>query len=156
MAGGSSLISGPVARTIDHLRALLVGDDVRRRLSPKRGEPGPALRNRRREPGVATVAHERALADGPTLASAEAYAANVENMIGTIKVPVGVIGPLRINGLHANGEFFVPLATTEAALVASYGRGADIASRRGGVTAAMRSEGVRRSAGFASAGRDHV
>jgi hydroxymethylglutaryl-CoA reductase (NADPH) len=97
---------------------------------------------------VATVAHERALADGATHDTAEAYAANIENMIGTVKVPVGVIGPLRINGLHANGEFFVPLATTEAALVASYGRGADIASRAGGVTAAMLSEGVLRSPGF--------
>jgi hydroxymethylglutaryl-CoA reductase (NADPH) len=162
MAGGSSIISGPVARTIDHLRALLVGDDVRRRLAPKRTEPRPALRgaptpsadsvaalwSRLREAGVATVAHERALADGATHDTAEAYAANIENMIGTVKVPVGVIGPLRINGLHANGEFFVPLATTEAALVASYGRGADIASRAGGVTAAMLSEGVLRSPGF--------
>src|ERR1700722_1826253 len=162
MAGGSTILSGPGARTLDHLRALLVGDEARRRLAPKRGEPRPALRgaptasadsvaqlwSRLREAGVATVAHERALADGATLESAEAYAANIENMIGTIKMPVGVIGPLRINGLHANGEFFVPLATTEAALVASYGRGADIASRAGGVTAAMLSDGVLRSPGF--------
>ena len=69
-------------------------------------------------------------------------------MIGTVKVPVGVIGPLRINGLNANGDFFVPLATTEAALVASYARGAEIVSRAGGVSAALLMEGVLRSPGF--------
>ncbi len=80
--------------------------------------------------------------------------ANIENMIGTVKVPVGVVGPLRINGLNANGDFLVPLATTEAALVASYARGAEIASRAGGVSAAMLNEGVLRSPGFKFAAPD--
>lgn len=69
-------------------------------------------------------------------------------MIGTIKVPVGIAGPLRINGLHARGDFLVPLATTEAALVASYARGADIVTRAGGASAALLSEGIVRSPAF--------
>jgi hydroxymethylglutaryl-CoA reductase (NADPH) len=88
------------------------------------------------------------IADAATLAAAPAYAANVENMIGTIKVPVGVAGPLRVNGVHARGDFLLPLATTEAALVASYARGADLITRAGGASAAMLSEGVVRSPAF--------
>lgn len=38
---------------------------------------------------------------------------NVENFSGVAQVPVGVAGPLRINSEHAQGDFYVPLATTE-------------------------------------------
>ena len=48
---------------------------------------------------------------------------NCENMIGTVQVPVGVAGPIRINGGHAQGNYWLPLATTEGALVASVNRG---------------------------------
>ena len=69
-----------------------------------------------------------------------------------MKVPVGIIGPLRINGLNAKGDFHVPLATTEAALVASYARGAFVASKSGGISTAVLSEGVMRSPAFRFAG----
>ena len=49
---------------------------------------------------------------------------NIENMIGAVQVPLGFVGPLRINGDHASGEFLVPMATTEGALVASVNRAA--------------------------------
>lgn len=88
------------------------------------------------------------LADPLTLATLDAYGANIENMIGTVKLPLGVVGPLRVNGLNAQGDYSVPLATTEAALVASYARGADVITRSGGVAAAMLSEGVLRSPAF--------
>ncbi|MFH1452890.1 MAG: 3-hydroxy-3-methylglutaryl-CoA reductase, partial [Armatimonadota bacterium] len=45
---------------------------------------------------------------------------NIENFIGLAQVPIGVAGPLRVNGLYAQGDFYIPLATTEGALVASY------------------------------------
>jgi hydroxymethylglutaryl-CoA reductase (NADPH) len=66
-------------------------------------------------------------------------------------VPVGVVGPLRVNGLFARDDFYVPLATTEAALVASYGRGARLISAAGGCAAAVLAEGVHRAPGFALA-----
>lgn len=48
---------------------------------------------------------------------------NIENFIGVAQVPVGIAGPLLVDGEHASGTFYVPLATTEGALVASYSRG---------------------------------
>lgn len=60
---------------------------------------------------------------------------NVENPIGAAQVPLGVAGPLLIHGQHAKGAFYVPLATTEGALVRSYERGMMTLTRAGGVTA---------------------
>ncbi len=79
----------------------------------------------------------------------EAYTHNIENYIGTLRIPVGVIGPLRVNGIFAKGDFYAPLATTEAALVASYGRGARLISSVGGATTGTLAEGVHRAPGFA-------
>ncbi|HEV8293079.1 MAG TPA: hydroxymethylglutaryl-CoA reductase [Tepidisphaeraceae bacterium] len=76
------------------------------------------------------------------------YEHNIENFIGTVKVPVGLAGPLRINGLCAHGDFYLPLATTEAALVASYSRGCQIITEAGGCTAMLLNEGLSRAPGF--------
>jgi hydroxymethylglutaryl-CoA reductase (NADPH) len=59
---------------------------------------------------------------------------NIENPLGTVQMPLGVAGPLRINGTNAQGVFYVPLATTEGALVRSYERGMVALTRAGGVT----------------------
>jgi len=67
----------------------------------------------------------------------EALRGNVENPVGTIQVPLGVAGPLRVEGEHARGIFYVPLATTEGALVRSYERGMVTLSRAGGATVRM-------------------
>lgn len=79
----------------------------------------------------------------------EIFSANIENCIGTTKIPLAVAGPLRINGSFAKGDYLLPLATTEAALVASYHRGAVVLSKSGGCSAVILSEGVTRSPGFA-------
>lgn len=76
------------------------------------------------------------------------YSKNIENCIGTIKVPVGIAGPIRVNGIFAQGYYYLPLATTEAALVASFHRGARLISEAGGCTAVLLSEGVSRAPGF--------
>jgi hydroxymethylglutaryl-CoA reductase (NADPH) len=101
-----------------------------------------------RDYGSATEADEAAIADPASLELAEGYGRNIENFIGTVKMPVGVLGPLRINGLNAQGDYYVPLATTEAALVASYGRGAEVTARAGGIASAMIGEGVLRTPAF--------
>lgn len=70
---------------------------------------------------------------------------NVENYIGMTMVPTGVIGPVRVIGSSAGGDYFVPLATSEGALVASYHRGAKACYLSGGVTSICLIEGVQRS-----------
>lgn len=80
--------------------------------------------------------------------SLEPYSKNIENCIGTVKVPVGLAGPLRIRGMFASGDFYIPLATTEAALVASYARGARTISEAGGCVSILLQEGMRRTPGF--------
>ncbi|MGR9099236.1 MAG: hydroxymethylglutaryl-CoA reductase [Gammaproteobacteria bacterium] len=75
----------------------------------------------------------------------------VEHFIGTVRVPVGLAGPLIIHGLYAEGDFFIPLATTEAALVASYHRGMKVIARSGGCHAALLEESIHRTPGFAFA-----
>lgn len=59
---------------------------------------------------------------------------NIENPIGAVQMPLGVAGPLLVKGLDASGIFYVPLATTEGALVRSYERGMVALTRAGGVT----------------------
>ena len=57
---------------------------------------------------------------------------NIENMIGAIQIPLGVAGLLKVNGEYADAEYYVPLATTEGALVASVNRGCSVITRSGG------------------------
>jgi hydroxymethylglutaryl-CoA reductase (NADPH) len=59
---------------------------------------------------------------------------NIENPVGVAQVPLGVAGPLLVHGAFAQGVFYVPLATTEGALVRSYERGMVTLTRAGGVT----------------------
>ncbi|MBI1973553.1 hydroxymethylglutaryl-CoA reductase (NADPH), partial [Candidatus Micrarchaeota archaeon] len=84
---------------------------------------------------------------------------SIENMIGAVQVPLGFAGPLAIRGDHANGEFYVPLATTEGALVASVNRGCRAITESGGCQVkildskqtrapAFRFKGVRDAAAF--------
>jgi hydroxymethylglutaryl-CoA reductase (NADPH) len=88
------------------------------------------------------------IADTQSLSRNTTYRRNIENYIGTVKVPVGIAGPLRVNGIFAQGDYYVPLATTEAALVASYNRGTCVISKAGGCTAMLLDEGVSRAPGF--------
>ena len=62
----------------------------------------------------------------------EGMRGNVENLVGTVQMPLGVAGPLKVLGQHADGTFYVPLATTEGALVRSYERGSVALTRAGG------------------------
>jgi len=73
---------------------------------------------------------------------------NVENFFGVAQVPIGLAGPLLVNGEHAQGEFFIPLATTEGTLVASYSRGMKLCRLAGGVTATVVDDRMQRAPVF--------
>lgn len=73
---------------------------------------------------------------------------NIENYLGMARVPVGLAGPLLMRGEHARGEYRVPLATTEGALVASFTRGMKAITLSGGAVARVISEGVQRAPYF--------
>ena len=73
---------------------------------------------------------------------------NVENFIGIVQMPVGIAGPVQINGEHANGLFYVPLATTEGTLVASYSRGMRVINECGGVKTTVVEQFMQRAPAF--------
>jgi hydroxymethylglutaryl-CoA reductase (NADPH) len=73
---------------------------------------------------------------------------NVENFSGVAQVPIGIAGPLRINGEHARGDFYVPLATTEGTLVASYNRGMRLLTECGGVKTTVVDDHMQRAPAF--------
>jgi|TARA_B110000977_G_scaffold4655_1_gene6685 hydroxymethylglutaryl-CoA reductase (NADPH) len=83
----------------------------------------------------------------------ESVAGNCENFMGTSQMPLGVAGPLLINGEHAAGEYYIPLATTEGTLIASYNRGMRAITESGGITTTVFDDYMQRAPAlkFASA-----
>jgi len=73
---------------------------------------------------------------------------NVEGFTGIAQVPIGFAGPIKVNGEHAQGEFVVPLATTEGTLVASYNRGIKVLNLSGGVTCTVQGDSMQRAPVF--------
>src|SRR5215210_6484783 len=73
---------------------------------------------------------------------------NVEHFTGVAQVPIGVAGPLLVDGEHAQGEFYVPLATAEGTLVASYNRGMKLLREAGGVTTTILDDRMQRAPAF--------
>jgi len=73
---------------------------------------------------------------------------NIENFVGVAQVPIGIAGPLRLNGEHAQGDVYVPLATTEGTLGASYNRGMRVLSESGGVTTTVVKRSMQRAPVF--------
>ncbi len=73
---------------------------------------------------------------------------NIENFIGVAQVPIGLAGALLVNGEYAKGEFYVPLATTEGTLVASYNRGMKLLRESGGVTTTIVDDAMQRAPVF--------
>lgn len=145
--------------TLEELLRSHTTEELLEKLAPKSADPAARLPR-----AMGTSAEEIAarwellphretaagvLLDEVSSATASLYSRNIENFIGTVRLPVGVAGPLRVNGTYAQGDYYVPLATTEAALVASYSRGAQIISEAGGCAAIVLHEGLSRAPGFA-------
>src|SRR3954468_21463423 len=73
---------------------------------------------------------------------------NVEHFTGVAQVPLGIAGPLLVNGEHAQGEFYVPMATAEGTLVASYNRGMKLLHEAGGVKTTIMDDRMQRAPAF--------
>ena len=91
---------------------------------------------------------------------AHATQGNIEHFTGVAQVPIGFAGPLTIHGEHAQGDFIVPMATTEGTLVASYNRGMKVLNLSGGVKVTIADDAMQRAPVFvfddARAARDFV
>ena len=131
-------------------------EEFKNRLSPKKGESLKLPNNiyvnndliEKRWDIINNSDAKAIILDHQTKQEMSVYERNIENFIGTVNVPVGLAGPLRINGLFAQGDYYVPLATTEAALVASYSRGAQLITAAGGGSTAVINKGICRAPGF--------
>jgi hydroxymethylglutaryl-CoA reductase (NADPH) len=73
---------------------------------------------------------------------------NIENFVGVAQVPLGLAGPVLIDGIHAQGEFYIPLATSEGTLVASYNRGMKVLSMSGGIKTTVSGDQMQRAPVF--------
>ncbi len=73
---------------------------------------------------------------------------NCENFSGVAQIPVGFAGPIKVNGEFAQGEFLIPLATTEGTLIASYNRGIKVLNLAGGVKCTVVADAMQRAPVF--------
>ncbi|HXP21653.1 MAG TPA: hydroxymethylglutaryl-CoA reductase [Streptosporangiaceae bacterium] len=120
----------------EHGRIPRFADDYSRAASARR-------REFLRETAGAQLEHVASYSFDPAL-----LAGNIENFVGVAQVPIGIAGPLLVCGEHASGEFYVPLATTEGTLVASYNRGMKLLHRAGGVRTTVMDDVMQRAPAF--------
>lgn len=78
----------------------------------------------------------------------EALPGNIEGFSGIVQVPMGFAGPLLVHGEQAQGEFYVPMATTEGTLVASFSRGMSLTRAAGGITTTVIDDAMQRAPVF--------
>ncbi len=96
-----------------------------------------------REQSGASLEHVSSYSFDPAILSG-----NVEQFVGVAQVPIGLAGPLLVKGEHAQGEFYVPMATAEGTLVASYNRGMRLLYEAGGVTTTVMDDRMQRAPVF--------
>ncbi len=73
---------------------------------------------------------------------------NCENFTGVAQIPIGFAGPVKVNGEFAQGEFLIPLATSEGTLIASYNRGIKVLNLSSGVKCTVVSDAMQRAPVF--------
>ena len=78
----------------------------------------------------------------------ESLKGNIEHFSGVAQIPLGFAGPLKVNGEHAQGDFIVPMATTEGTLVASYNRGMKVLNACGGAKCTIVEDAMQRAPVF--------
>jgi hydroxymethylglutaryl-CoA reductase (NADPH) len=143
--GVEGMTLGPAA---DAAREISVSGTVPCQRLPATTDPSKeAVLERRRRLRAAGYAIEQISGSGTEI-DPERLAGSVEGFIGFSRVPLGVAGPVRIAGSVASGEFFVPFATSEGTLVASFQHAFNAMNRSGGATALCSDEQVGRAPCF--------
>ncbi len=110
---------------------------------------GPEIGTQLRRAAVERATGTRLRAVASSLIKAEDARKNIENFVGAAQVPLGIAGPVKVNGEYAKGSFYVPMATTEGALVASTNRGCTIINAGGGATVRILADAMTRAPAFA-------
>ncbi len=75
-------------------------------------------------------------------------AGNCESFTGVAQVPIGFAGPLTVHGEYADGDFLIPMATTEGTIIASYNRGMKVLNLCGGVKTCISADAMQRAPVF--------
>jgi hydroxymethylglutaryl-CoA reductase len=91
-----------------------------------------------------TQSLEKAAEKLPSCRSEDAKDIEIENCIGFTRVPLGLAGPLTIQG-ESKRTVYAPLATVEPTLVASCSRGCKAFEAMGGIQVSALSEGLSRA-----------
>ncbi|WP_412068026.1 hydroxymethylglutaryl-CoA reductase [Rubrivirga sp. IMCC43871] len=131
---------------------------VKDSIAPPRPDRVTVPRDRQDDYSDAAIAERQAFVEAYTGASFEhikkhsfdphILTGNIESFIGVAQVPLGVAGPLLVNGEHAQGEFLIPMATAEGTLVASYNRGMKVLNLSGGVKCTVSDDCMQRAPVF--------
>src|SRR3954447_3275447 len=147
--------------TDDRSRALGIGEatgDRRGRMAASQTTNGKIPRDRENDYAHEAVERRREFLRDATGCSLEHVsrhsfdpeltAGNVEQFVGVAQIPIGIAGPVLVNGEHAQGHFYVPRATAEGTLVASYNRGMKLVREAGGVTTTVVDDVMQRAPAF--------
>lgn len=95
--------------------------------------------------GVALNSIKNSRVDNGNLVGGEIITPGIEMKVGAALIPMGIAGPMRINGEYAQGDIYIPLATNEAALVAGVQRGIKAINLAGGLNTMVHYDGMSRA-----------
>ena len=145
---GNPLVDPPpvAGMNAEELAARVTAGELRLHELEQHADADVAAEARRRLLTDATGADLDAVGEY-TFAAADAEP-NIENMIGAAQLPMGVVGPIELDGGAAAGETYLPLATTEGALVASVNRGCAAMRAAGSASARVLKNAMTRAPVF--------
>jgi len=95
--------------------------------------------------GVSLELIKNSNVDNCTLLGDGKILSGIEMKAGAAMIPMGIAGPIKINGEYAKGETYIPLANNEAALVAGVQRGTKAINMAGGISVMVRDDGMHRA-----------
>lgn len=132
--------------TNEEIAALVVSNKIKDHTLEKLFDPYRAVDIRRLafESKLSTIGNGGALQElpsAPSLDYGKVFGANCEIVVGYVPIPVGMVGPITLNG----ESVYIPMATTEGCLVASTNRGCKAISSGSGAHSVILRDGITRA-----------